>query len=98
MIDIHVEHMLSISAAARELPGHPHVSTLWRWINHGVRGIRLQTVLIGGKRYTSRESLQAFVEQTTAAADGDSDTPPVRTSNQRARDIEKAEREFDANV
>jgi len=89
MIDIHVEHMLTISAAARELPGRPHVSTLWRWTNHGVRGIRLQTVLVGGKRYTSRESLQAFVEQTTAAADGG--TRPVRTSRQRQRKIAAAE-------
>jgi hypothetical protein len=89
MIDIHVEHMLTISAAARELPGRPHVSTVWRWINHGVRGIRLQTVLVGGKRYTSRESLQAFVEQTTVAAAGD--TPAARTSRQRQRAIQQAE-------
>jgi hypothetical protein len=92
MIDIHREHMLTITSAARELPGKPHVSTLWRWINRGVRGVRLSTIMVGGTRYTSREALQTFCEATTAAADGTA--TPSRTSKQRQRDIDRAEREL----
>jgi len=97
MIDIHAEHMLTIAEAARELPGRPHISTLWRWVQRGCRGVRLETVLIGGIRYTSRESLQRMVEATTAAAAGE--TPKAQTRPQRARAIEQAEKELaDAGI
>ncbi len=94
MIEIYQEHMLKISQAVRELPGRPSVATLWRWINCGVRGQKLETVLIGGIRFTSREALQRFVEATTAAADGR--PAPSRTSKQRAAAIKRAEKELDA--
>ena len=61
----------------------------------GVRGVRLETFLRGGIRYTSDEAIERFFAATTAAADGD--TPPVRTSRQRERAMQQAEREFDAN-
>jgi hypothetical protein len=90
------ESLLTLSTAARELPGPSgkgvHVSTLWRWSFRGVRGIRLETVLIGGIRYTSREALERFVASTTAAADGT--TAATRTPKQRQRAIEAAEREL----
>ena len=62
----------------RDLPGWTnqhlgrriHPSTLHRWRLRGVRGIRLETVLIGGTRYTSTEALSRFFAATTAAADG----------------------------
>lgn len=92
MIDIHREQMLTITSAARELPGKPHVSTVWRWINRGVRGVTLDTILVGGIRYTSREALQRFCECITAAADGK--PAPVRTSRQRQAAIDRAEREL----
>lgn len=94
-IDIHSDSLLTISEAAKSLPMRPNVSTVWRWVQRGVRGVTLDTVLIGGRRYTSREALQSFVERSTAAADGG--TPPVRTSRQRERAMQQAEREFDAN-
>lgn len=47
-----------------------HPSTLHRWRLRGVRGVRLDTVLIGGTRYTSTEALSRFFAATTAAADG----------------------------
>ena len=45
----------------------PNVSTVWRWAQRGVCGVTLETVLIGGRRYTSRVALQSFVERSTAA-------------------------------
>ncbi|NUP96415.1 MAG: DUF1580 domain-containing protein [Planctomycetaceae bacterium] len=38
-----------------------------RWALHGVRGVRLETVRIGGSVYTSREALSRFIERTNAA-------------------------------
>ena len=96
-IDINTESPLRLNEAAKSLPTRPHVSTLWRWNQKGVRGIKLETILIGGIRYTSEEALQRFFDRTTAAADGTEFTP--RTSAQRQRSIEQAERELnDAGI
>src|ERR1700743_706630 len=91
MIDPENETLLSLTDAAKSLPGRPNITTLWRWRNHGVRGVKLETVLSGGRRYTSVEALRRFQDRVTAAADG---TPAnkVETPRQRSKAIERAER------
>jgi hypothetical protein len=86
------ENLVSLSTAANSLPGRPHVSTLWRWTQRGIRGIRLETTLIGGRRYTSDEALDRFFTAATAIAAGE--TAPARTSRQRVRAVADAEREL----
>lgn len=90
MIDHENEQLLSMTQAAKLLPGRPDVATLWRWRTSGCRGIKLESILFGGRRYTSREALSRFIAATTAAADGE----PVRseTPRQRQRAIDRAER------
>lgn len=39
-----------------------HVATIWRWALHGVRGRRLRTFLLGGRRYVVLSELDAFAE------------------------------------
>jgi Protein of unknown function (DUF1580) len=86
------ESLITLPEAARLLPGRPHVSTLWRWVSRGCRGIRLETLAIGRHRFTSREALERFAAATTAAAGNN--TQPPRTSRQRERDIQRAEDEL----
>lgn len=95
MIDISNETLLTFSEAAASLPGRPNVSTIHRWRLRGIRGIKLASTLIGGVRYTSREALQKFCNQTTAVADGTAQ-PEARTSSQRERAISRAEAELTA--
>ena len=90
-IDISNENLLSLPAAAQTLPSRPHVSTLHRWRLRGVRGVKLETCLIGGRRYTSREAVERFSTAATAAANHN--PLPVCTPHQRQRDITRAERE-----
>lgn len=92
MRDITQERLLTITQATKHTPGRPGVSTLWRWIRTGVRGVVLESVLIGGKRYTSAEALDRFFAALTAQSRGE--PIPVRTSRQRERDIDRAEREL----
>lgn len=89
MQDILDEQLLSMSEAARVLPGRPNVATLWRWRTVGCRRIKLRTVLVGGRRRVSRRMLAEFISATTAAADGE----PIRTETprQRERAIQRAE-------
>jgi len=96
MIDTTIETIRPLSHAARRVPSRSgrgvNVSTIWRWGQRGVKGIRLETLLIGGIRYTSDEALHRFFAETTAAANGDS--PPVQTNTQRERAIAAADREL----
>ena len=36
------------------------MATLYRWASHGCRGVRLETIQIGGTKCTSRQALQRF--------------------------------------
>ncbi len=61
MIDVMAEQLRTFAQASKLLPDRPNVSTFWRWHRHGVKGVQLETVVIGGRRYTSVEALQRFV-------------------------------------
>ena len=63
------EDLVPLQQADRFLKGRRHVSTFWRWSQKGVRGIVLETLVIGGQRFTSREALERFIRATTSAAD-----------------------------
>lgn len=95
MIDIQTETIVPVCKIPSHAPGRPHIATCWRWINRGVRGVKLETVLIGGRRFTSLEALQRFVERTTAAADGASTVTALTPSAQRNAH-ERACHELDA--
>ncbi len=59
------ETVLPLAEAARRLPrlraGRPvSPATLWRWKSRGVRGVKLETLTVGGTCCTSLEALQRF--------------------------------------
>jgi hypothetical protein len=70
MIDISAEKLLTLAQAARLRPlgrrgRATHVSTVYRWISRGVRGIRLESIRLGGTLYTSAEAVQRFADRLT---------------------------------
>ena len=92
MIDVLNETPLTMSQAAALLPGRPHISTVWRWVARGVRGVKLATTICGARRYTTRRALEEFMRATTAAADGQTISTP--TSPQRRQELHQADREL----
>lgn len=56
----HERTLVDLKELARALPGRPHISTLYRWANPGLNGVRLETVKLGGRRFTSRELVLKF--------------------------------------
>ena len=74
MIDIQSETLLRLRKvpdwAEKNLGQRVHISTVHRWRLRGVRGVKLETVLIGGSRCTSEEALYRLFAESTAAADG----------------------------
>jgi Protein of unknown function (DUF1580) len=68
MISIACEQVLPLSQLAKRLPwrrgGRPvHPSTLHRWRQPGIRGIRLECIRLGGAWHSSVEALQRFAER-----------------------------------
>ncbi len=45
------------------------MSTIYRWHLRGIRGVKLETILIGGQRYTSYTRLTDFFTRSTDAAE-----------------------------
>ena len=65
MIDIQNEDLVLLKEMPKRLPGRngkpPAISTLWRWSTTGVKGVKLETILVGGQRYSSLEAFRRFV-------------------------------------
>jgi hypothetical protein len=83
MADFFREELLSLAEASRVLPNRPHVSTLWRWSLRGIKGVRLKTLIVGGRRYTTA----AFLIEFTTRLSADRETVPVASP---LRDEQKA--------
>lgn len=93
MIDINRDSLLTLAEASKLFPHRPSRSCLWRWLNgKGRRGLRLESVVVGGRRLTSREAVADFVVKTTAAVDGPP-PPKTRTEGRRSDDHDKSNRE-----
>jgi hypothetical protein len=97
MISLMDEHKITLGEVPAEIPSRLgnrlHVSTVHRWATTGVKGVILESIKIGGQRYTSKEALQRFVERCSAGPASSATT--TRTPTTRRKAIEKAERELD---
>lgn len=96
MIDLLNETPLSLGEACKAIPSldgkRPHISTVFRWMTTGFRGVQLEHVRIGRRMCTTREALDRFFQRITegiAGAPGKSQALQ-RTPKQRIRDLEKA--------
>jgi hypothetical protein len=95
---LHREELVTFNEAAawvRDKTGRKtHLATLHRWALRGCRGRRLESVLIGRQRMTSREALQRFFEAGAQPADIEATAPPPPPSpppaiKSAARDVEE---------
>jgi hypothetical protein len=95
MIDPFAEQTVPLGRAARFVPSlrgdRPvNPSTIWRWATAGVRGIKLETVKVGGTTCTSREALQRFFARLNGQ--------PVPRPASEDRRQEGVERQLDAKI
>lgn len=90
------ENLLPLAAAVETATGQrPHPSTLHRWRLHGICGVKLETVRVGGRRMCTIESVRQFLVGVTAATDGEPMPTDSRTPRQRERAIDRAEGELE---
>jgi hypothetical protein len=99
MIDITVEHPLTLSQAARLIPParggkRCHISTIARWIISGTRAldgsiVRLEAARLGGRWITSREAIGRYMQRLTPRTDTPAPEMP-RTPIARERACRRA--------
>lgn len=100
MIDHTAETLVSLSDAATRMPrrrGGKRVSvaTLYRWSTHGCKGVRLETIQIGGTRCTSAEALQRFFETLSGPGPREGDVRRPTGIRRRRRDAAAVVAELD---
>jgi hypothetical protein len=61
------ETLLTLAAASKHVPGHPHASTLWRWCRQGIQGVQLEYRRVGRRIVTSRTAIDRFSQRVTEA-------------------------------
>lgn len=69
---MNVKNYLTLSRAARQLPGRPAAGTLWRWCRRGLtsrdgRRVYLQHIRIGARIYTRLDWVEEFGNQLAEA-------------------------------
>jgi hypothetical protein len=103
MINIDAESLLTLSEATKFISvrfrnGRPlHLSTLHRWSLRGIRGVRLESIVVCGTKCTSVEALQRFFTRLAgddgAAAAADSPTVPSAPASPSASPATTAARQ-----
>ncbi|WP_397570456.1 DUF1580 domain-containing protein [Schlesneria sp. T3-172] len=88
-IDTSKEALIAFSQARDCFPGRRTVSlaTLHRWRLRGVRGVKLETCLVGDRRFTTRQAISRFIEAQNPELE-----PVVISSTQRRTQAETANR------
>lgn len=93
MIELAAENLIPLRDVPRFLPPRSngkrvHISAVYRWTLRGIKGVVLETIRIGGTRYTSREAIQRFSERLTGPAPAQ--LPPANVTRARQRQLDQA--------
>ncbi len=94
-INVETEDLIPFSDARTAFPGGKRLAlaTLHRWrLPPGVRGVQLETCVVGGLRYTSRQAISRFIEEQNR----DELPAPAITAKQRRTQAESAMKVLEA--
>jgi hypothetical protein len=87
------EKLLPLVDAVEQATGQrPHLSTALRWATRGSKGIRLESVFLGGRRLTSEGAVHRFTRRCTEQATGCDDivvVPPAQADRDADRAAKK---------
>lgn len=86
-IDLSAETPLTIAEAAAIIPGSPSLASVWRWVLKGVRGNRLESLMIAGRRFTTHEAIDRFIARSNVEP-----SAPTVVTKSRRKEIAQAER------
>jgi Protein of unknown function (DUF1580) len=103
VIDVDSEEVFLLSKAREHVSFAMSPATGWRWAIQGVQRrsgqpgerIWLETIMIGGRRYTSRQAIARFVAGLSAPTGTPSTVPSGGRAEQIARAQERAAKTFE---
>ena len=69
--------------------GHKvHIASIYRWVNRGLGGVRLETIKVGSKRFTSAQALDRLFNAATERKQEDNKTAPAERKSRNEKRIE----------
>lgn len=83
----YVTDRLTVNQIARR--ENVHCASVWRWMQHGVRGIRLHAIRVGGRRFVTEADWLEFAAKLNADLIDTPQTPP-RSEGRRRKDSDAA--------
>jgi hypothetical protein len=96
MIDLETETLILPREVCGMFPGRTGkgiaLCTAMRWMLKGRKGHKLESLIAGGQRYTSREVVGRFL----AKLNGGADYRPQQQRDQRTQEAQRAEHELTA--
>ena len=87
-MDTAPERRLSLTELAKR--EGVNAATAWRWSMRGCRGVKLETFLLGGRRFTTEDLFRRFVAETNETTD-----VPSSPTAHRQESIRRAKAELD---
>ena len=73
MIDIEREEIIPLKEVAdycaTTFKHRPHYGVVYRWVRKGCYGVKLETIRLGSKIFTSKQAVSRFVHDSRIAAD-----------------------------
>ena len=85
-IDPFNEDVFPVSQTPKRMRGRRvHPSTVWRWVQRGIRGHKLETIKVGGVTCTSEAALMRFFSALSA----EPPQPPSQTDPNRQAEVER---------
>jgi hypothetical protein len=96
MIDSELGSYFAISEVPNRIPKTSRgrrvsIATVVRWSTKGLKGIKLETIRIGGTRCTCDDALRRFFERISQSQSGRTPSPALLTATQRNRRFEAVE-------
>ena len=88
------ETLVPMSEAGDAFPVKVSRACLERMIRQGTRGIRLETIFIANRRYTSREAIRRFIERTQNTSPELERPQPSKPATMTAKQLEAARKRF----
>ncbi len=68
MTELLTQSLVLLARASECVPTNPSANTLAGWAREGVRGVKLRTWMVGGRRFTSTEAVAEFLAELNGAA------------------------------
>ena len=91
-LELLAEDLVSLTESCKEFPGEKRSrSTVERYARKGNRGAILETILLGGRRYTSREAIARFIRAQLRV---EAERPAPKRGTMSKKDVEAAARRF----